>query len=154
MVFHDRPFDAAGNPSHFFCGIVRKDVCGLTHGPYEILQHLNGARHFPSDQRLQLETPDWRVLDFDGNPLSDGGVERRSQKILPAPFVKRDRDHMFTEDWLVDESGAADPILPVLVMVSSVMEILQPVGICEVVEMLWSPFMLFASQVDIEVAWS
>ena len=103
----------------------------LTHGPYEILRHLKGARHFPRDQRLRLETPDWRVLCFDGNPFSDDEVEG-----------------------VHDESNAADPILPVLARVSALMEILRLGGSYEFVERLWSLFMPTSKQVDIEVSWS
>ena len=65
--------DAAGKPSQFNCRVCRKDVSVLTHGPHEILRHYRGGgdvKHFARDQRLRLETPGWRVLDFEGNPLS------------------------------------------------------------------------------------
>ena len=62
---------AAGKPSHFSCRICRKDVSVLTHGPYEVLRHFQGVKHFARDQRLRLETPGWRVLDFKGNPLTE-----------------------------------------------------------------------------------
>ena len=68
--------DAAGKPSHFYCRVCRKDVSVLTHGHHEILRHYQGVKHFACDQRLRLETPGWRVLDFEGNPLSEGELER------------------------------------------------------------------------------
>ena len=61
--------DAAGKPSHFCCRICRKDVSVLTHGPHEVLRHFKGVKHFARDQQLRLETPGWRVLDFEGKPL-------------------------------------------------------------------------------------
>ena len=70
--------DAAGKPSHFFCRVCRKDVSVLTHGPHEILRHYQVVEHFARDQRLRLETPGWRVLDFEGIPLSESELERRS----------------------------------------------------------------------------
>ena len=68
--------DAAGKPSHFYCRVCRKDVSVLTHGPHEILRHYQGVKHFARDQRLGLETPGWRVLDFEGNRLSESELER------------------------------------------------------------------------------
>ena len=53
----------------------------LTHGHHEVLRHLLGSRHFSRDQRLRLETPGWRVLDFQGNPLSEDKLERQREKI-------------------------------------------------------------------------
>ena len=61
--------DAAGKLSRFFCRVCRKDFSVLTHGLLEILRHYQGVKHFARDQRLRLETPGWRVLDFEGNPL-------------------------------------------------------------------------------------
>ena len=62
--------DAANMPSHFYCRLCRKNVSVLTHGHHEVLRHFQGRRHFARDQRLRLETPGWRVLDFQGNPLT------------------------------------------------------------------------------------
>ena len=70
--------DAAGKPSQFYCRICAKDVSVLTHGPHEILRHYQGVKHFARDQRLRLETPGWRFLDFEGNPLSESELERRA----------------------------------------------------------------------------
>ena len=74
--------DAAGKPSHFYCRVCQKDVSVLTHGPHEILRHYQGVKHFARDQRLRLETPGWRVLDFEGNPLSESELERRKEHTL------------------------------------------------------------------------
>ena len=77
--------DAAGKPSHFYCRVYRKDVSVLTRGPHEILRHYQGVKHFARDQRLRLETPGWRVLDFEGNPLarpSWSGDESKSFVVL------------------------------------------------------------------------
>ena len=68
--------DAAGKPSHFCCRTCRKDVSVLMHGPHEILRQYQGVKHFARDQRLKVETPGWRVLDFEGNPLSESELER------------------------------------------------------------------------------
>ena len=66
------PSDAANMPRHFYCRVCRKNVSVLTHG-----HHFQGSRHFARDQRLRLETPGWRVLDFQGNPLSEDELERQ-----------------------------------------------------------------------------
>ena len=74
--------DAAGKANHFICGILCKDVSVSTHGPHEVLRHFQGVKHFARDQRLRLETPGWRLLDFEGNPLSGIELERQSERIL------------------------------------------------------------------------
>ena len=58
------PSDAANMPSYFYCRLCRKNVSVLTHGHHEVLRHFQGSRHFARDQRLRLETPEWRVLDL------------------------------------------------------------------------------------------
>ena len=63
---------AAGKPCQFCCRICRKHVSVLTNGPHEVLRQFQGAKYFARDQRLRLETPGWRVLDFEGNPLTAG----------------------------------------------------------------------------------
>ena len=146
--------DAAGKPSHFYCRVCRKDVSVLTHGPHEILRHYQGVKHFARDQRLRLETPGWRVLDFEGNPLSESDLERRREHILRGPLVVRDREYPFPEDLIIDESGAPDATLPVVAKVSSLIETLRLGGPYELVSQLWSQFTLIASRVNIEVAWS
>ena len=146
--------DAAGKPSHFYCRVCRKDVSVLTHGPHEILRHYQGVRHFARDQRLGLETPGWRVLDFEGNPLSETELERRQEQILGGPLVVRDREYLFAEDLNIDESGSPDATLPVVTKVSSLIDSLRLGGPYELVGQLWSQFTLIASRVNIEVAWS
>ena len=111
-------------------------------------------RHFARDQRLRLETPGWRVLDFEGNPLSESELERRRVQILGGPLVVRDREYPFAEDLIIDESGSPDATLPVVTKVSSLIETLRLGGPYELVGQLWSQFTLIASRVNIEVAWS
>ena len=146
--------DAAGKPSHFYCRVCRKDVSVLTHGPHEILPYYQGVNHFARDQRLRLETPGWRVLDFEGNPLSESELERRKEHILRGPLVVRDREYPFAEDLIVDESGALDATLPVVAKVSSLIEVLRLGGPYELASQLSSLFTPVASRVNIEVAWS
>ena len=146
--------DAAGKLSHFFCRVSRKDVSVLTHGPHEILRHYQGVKHFARHQRLRLETPGWRVLDFEGNPLSESELELRQESILRGPLVVRDREYPFAEDLIIDESGAPDATLPVVAKVSSLIETLLLGGPYELVSQLWSQFTLIASRVNIEDAWS
>ena len=146
--------DAAGKPSHFNCRVCRKDASVLTHGPHEIFRHYQGVKHFARDQRLRLETPGWRVLDFEGNPLSENELERRREHILRGPLVVRDREYPLAEDLIIDESGAPDATLPVVAKLSSLIETLRLGGPYELVSQLWSQFTLIASRVNIEVAWS
>ena len=110
-------------------GICRKDVSVPTHGPHEFLRHFQGVKHFARDQRLRLKTPGWRVLDFEGNPFTESELERRRESILRGPLVIRNREYPFAEDLIVDDSRVPDATLPVLAKVSSLVEVLQPVGL-------------------------
>ena len=100
--------DAANMPSHFCCRLCRKNVSVLTHGHHEVLRHYQGRRHLARDQRLRLETPGWRVLDFHGNPLTEEELERQRESIKKGPLVVRDQEHPFAEDLISDEAGVID----------------------------------------------
>ena len=96
QFFVTGPTDAANKLSEFYCRVCSKDVSVLTHGRYEIFRHFQGHRHFARDQRLRLETPGWRLLDFDGNPLPEDELEIQREKIMLAPpLVVRDREYPF-----------------------------------------------------------
>ena len=85
QFFVTGPTDAANRLSEFYCRVCRKEVSVRTHGEYEIIRQFQGHRHFSRDQRLRLETPGWRVLDFDGNPLPEDELERQRERIMLAP---------------------------------------------------------------------
>ena len=148
------PTDASTKLSEFYCRLCRKDVSVLTHGSPEVLRHFQGIRHFASDHRLRLETPGWRVLGFDGKPLTEDELERQRDKILRAPLVVRDREYPFREDLIPDAYGNTDPQLPVLAKVSSLVDVLQLGGSYDLVERLWEWFLLSASPVNVSVTWS
>ena len=148
------PTHVETKPSHFYCRICRKDVSVLTHGHHEILRHLQGSKLFPRDQRLKLETPSWEVLDYEGNIMSPAEVERQQEKIMRAPLVVRDREYPFSEDVIVDETGAVDPSLGVMARVSSLIEVLRLGGSYELVYRLWAQFTLSAVRVNVDVTWS
>ena len=59
--------DAIGNTKQFDRRSHRKDLSVLTHGPHKILRQILRVKTFPRYQRLRLETPNWRVLDYEGN---------------------------------------------------------------------------------------
>ena len=126
----------------------------LTHGPHELLRHFQGVKYFARYQRLRLETPGWRVLDFEGNPLSENELKCRKEFIFRGPLVIRDREYLFAEDLIVDDSGAPDAALPVLAKVLSLIEVLRLGGLYEVVHQLWSHITLTASRVIIDMALS
>ena len=126
----------------------------LTHGHDEILRHFQGSKHFPRDQRLRLETPGREVLDYKGNVMSPAEVERQREKIMRAPLVGRDREYPFSEDVIVDETGAVDPNLGVMAKVSSLIEVLRLGGSYELVYRLWAQFTLSAVHVNVDVTWS
>ena len=124
--------NAAGKPSHFYCRICRKDVSVSTHGLHGVLRHFQGVKYFARDQRLRLETP-----DFEGNPFSEGELERLRERILRGPPVNRDREYPLAEDLNVDDSGDLDATLPVLAKVSSLIEVLQLGSPYELFYQLW-----------------
>ena len=148
------PTDASTKLSEIYCRFCRKDVSVVTHGSSEVLHHFKGIRHFARDQRLRLETPGWRVLGFDGKPLTEDELERQREKILLAPLVVRDREYPYREDLIPDASGNTEPQLPVLAKVSSLVDVLQLGGSYELVERLWERFVLTASRVNVSVTWS
>ena len=146
--------DAANMPSHFYCRLCRKNVSMLTHGHHEVLRHYQGCRHFARDQRLRLETPGWRVLDCQGNPLPEDELERQRESIEKGPLVVRDREHPFAEDLISDEAGVIDPQLPDLTKVSCLVDGLKMGGSYGLIEKLWAQFVLTAGPVTREVAWT
>ena len=148
------PSDAANMLSHFYCRVCRKNVSVLTHGHHEVLRHFQGSRHFARGQRLRLETPGWRVLDFQGNPLSEDELERQREKIRKGPYVVRDREHPFADDLIMDEAGVIDPQLPVLTKVSCLVDALKMGGNYGLIEKLWAQLVLTAGLVNTEVAWT
>ena len=131
------PSDAANMPSHFYCRACRKKVSVFTHGHHEMLRRFQGSRHFARDQRLRLETPGWRVLDFHGNPLSEDELERQREQIKKGPLVVCDREHPFAEDLITNEAGVVDLQLPVLTKVSCLPDVLRMGGSYELIEKLW-----------------
>ena len=145
------PSDAANMPRHFYCRVCWRNVSVLRHGHHEVLRHFQGRRHFARDQRLRLETPGWRVLDFQANPLSEDELERRREKIEKGPLVLRDREHPFAEDLITDEAGVIGPQLPVLAKVSCLVDATKMGGSYE---KLWAQFVLATGPVNREVAWT
>ena len=148
------PLDAANMPSHFYCRVCRKNVSLLTHGHHEVLRHFRGRRHFARDQRLRLETPGWRVLDFQGNPLNEEELERQREKIQKGPFAVRDREHPSAEDLICDEAGVVDPQLPVLTKLSCLVDALKKGGSYGLIEKLWAQFVPTAGPVNRKVTWT
>ena len=68
--------------------------------------------------------PGCRVLDFECNPLTENQLERQREKILKCPILFRDQKYPFNGDLIVRGDGVVDPNLPVLVKVSSMVEVL------------------------------
>ena len=141
------PSHAANMPSHFYCRLCGKNVSVLTHGHHEVLRHFQGRRHFARDQRLGLETPGWRVLEFQGNPLEEDELEQQRESILKGPSVVRDQEHPFAEDLISDEAGVIDPQLPVLTKVSCLVNALTMGGSYSLIEKLWAHIVLTAGPV-------
>ena len=152
--FVTAPSDAVNMPSHFFCRVCPKNVSVLTHGHHEVLRHFQGSRHFARDQRLRLETPGLRVLDFHGNLLSEDEMERQRRKIKKGLLVVREREHPFAEDLITYRAGVVNQQLPDLTNVSCLVDVLRMGGNYEIVEKLWTQFVLTVGPVNTEVAWT
>ena len=118
-----------------------------------MLPHFQGSRHFARDQRLCPETPGWRVLDFQRNPLTEGELECQREKLRKGPLVVRDREHSFAEDLITDEAGVVDPQLPVRTKVSCLVVALKMGGSYGLFEKLWAQFVLTAGPVNTKVTW-
>ena len=86
--------------------------------------------------------------------MSPAEVERQREKIMRAPLVVRDRECPFSEDVIVDETGAVDPNLGLMAKVSSLIEVLRLGGSYELVYRLWAQFTLSAVRVKLDVTWS
>ena len=86
--------------------------------------------------------------------MSPAEVNRQREKIMRAPLVVRDREYPFSEDVIVDETGAVDPNLGVMAKVSSLIEVLRLGESSELVYRLWAQFTLSAVRVNIYVTWS
>ena len=147
------PTAAFGKASQLCCRICRKNVFLMTHGVHEILRHFRGTKHFPRDQLLRLETPGWRVLDYEGNPMREEEVELQQELIIRAPLLVRDRKYSFSEDIIVESSGAIDVSVPVLAKVSALIEALRFGGNYELVHQLRSQFNLVAWRMNVGVKW-
>ena len=141
-------------PSHFHCGVCRKNVSVLTHGHHEVLRLFQGSGYVARDQRLRLEIPGWRVLDFHGNPLSEDELAPYREKIRKGLFGVRDREHPFAEDLITNEAVVLDPQLPVLTKVSCLVDALRMGGSYKLVEKLWAQFVLTSGPVNTKVTWT
>ena len=148
------PLDAVNMPSQFYCRLCRQNVSVLIHGHHEVLRHFQGGRHFARDQHLRLETPGWRVLDFQGNLLTEVELERQREKIQKGPLVVRDGERPFAEDLISDQAGMIDPQLPVLTKVSCLVDGLKMGGSYGLIKKLWAQLVLTAGPVNREVAWT
>ena len=80
------------------------------------------------------------MLDYEENAMSPAEVERQQEKIVKAPLVVRDREYPFSEDIIVDETGAVDSNLGIMAKVSSFIEVLRLGGNFEQVYQLWAQF--------------
>ena len=147
------PTYVATKPSHFYCRICSKDLCVLTHGHNELLRHFQGSKHFPLDQQLKLVTPVWEVLDHDGKFMSPAEVERQRERIMRAPLVVRDREYHFSEDVIVEETGAVDPNVAIMAKLSSLTEVLRLGGNYALMYTIWAQFNMSAVRVNVDVTW-
>ena len=80
-------------------------------------------------------------------------VERQLERIMRASLVWRDREYPFSEDVIVDKTGAVDLNLGVMANVSTLIEVLSLGGSYELVYRLWAHFILSAVRVNVDDTW-
>ena len=125
----------------------------MTHGVHEILRDYQETQHLPRDQFIRLETPGWRVFDFEGQPRREEEIERQRERILKAPQLVRNREYHSSEDLIVESPSSVDVSLPVVLSkVSVLVEALRLSGSFELVHQLWSQFTPVAGPVNVDVA--
>ena len=73
---------------------------------------------------------------------------------MRAPLVVKDKDYPFSEDVIVNETGAVEPNLGIMAEVSSLSEVLKLCGSFELVYQLRPYFTLSAIRVNVDVMWS
>ena len=78
-----------------------------------------GVKAFHRNLRLRLETPDWRLLYYEGNSMTDGEIERQRERFLRAPQLAMDIKCVLSEDLIMDSSGTVNVSLPVVAKVSA-----------------------------------
>ena len=86
--------------------------------------------------------------------MSPAEVERQREKTMTAPAVVKDMEYLFSEDVIVDETGAMDTNLGIMAKVSSLSEVLRLGGSYEMVYQLWAQVTLSAVGVNVDVMWS
>ena len=86
--------------------------------------------------------------------MSPEEVERQRERIMRAPLVVKDREYPFSQDVIVDETGAVDPNPGVMTKLSSLLEVLRLGGSYELVYGLWAQFTFSAVRVNVDVTWS
>ena len=80
------------NPVIFILGPKREDVLVFSHGQ---IRHFHGLATFPSEQHLSIETPGWRLMDFQGYSLTGDESERQGEKFQKDPLAAGTRKHTF-----------------------------------------------------------
>ena len=115
-------------------------------------RHFQRSKHISRNQRLRLETPSWRILDYEGNPMAKEEVAQQRDCILRAPLVVQGPKN--AEDIFTDSPVAQDAMLPVLAKIAPLIDMLRLGGSYELVHFLWSQFFLTATRVTIDITWS
>ena len=93
------PTDSSRKQSRFYCV---KGVLVLTDGASDVSEHLQGAHHFPRDQRLRLETPGWNFIYRKVARAADG----QNQEGFP---VLPNREYPLHEDLFPVEAEVVNP---------------------------------------------
>ena len=115
---------------------------------------LKGTKHLPREQRLNLETPGWEVLDYERYAGSPAEVERQRERIMRAHLVVRDTEYPFAENVIVVETRDVDPHIGIMAKDSCFIETLRLGRSYELVYQLWAQFTLSAGRINVEVMWS
>ena len=65
--------------------------------------------------------------------MSPAEVERQRERITRAALIVRDREYLFSDDVIIDETGAVEPNLGIMAKISSLIEVLPLVRSYELV---------------------
>ena len=145
--------DAADKRSQSYCRICRTDGSVLTHGPQKVLRHFQVVKHFARDQRLRLRHLVGGYWILRETPQSERAEAPKEAHSSRSSGHSRSRVSLCrgSNCWWFWIPGAT---LPVLVKVSSLIEVLRLGGPYELVYQLWSQFTLTASRKNNHVTWS
>ena len=140
-----------GSASMFFCRMCDRDVSMASRGKREFKRHFMSDHHWERDVKYRVH----RNLPV-FNKLRESIVlsADRREHYLSLPFVPLNCEYPFPEDALPKHSRP-DSKVPLMTMISSLMELLQSGGSYTLLRRLWGHFRATLSEQDpvYEILW-